>query len=91
MLIERNWANLKRRYGLTEETFRELMEFQGCACAICKEYSYNLVVDHDHETGVVRGLLCSSCNKLLGFAKDNVDILHQASQYILRSHVVGST
>ena len=90
MVIQRNWKNIERRYGLTETEFRKLIEAQSYSCAICEEYMYDLVVDHDHETNEVRGLLCSSCNKLLGFAKDKPQILYKANQYILRSSGLGS-
>lgn len=59
----------KMLYGLTDAQYREMLENQGGLCAICTlpmHPSYGTCVDHDHETGQVRGLLCRSCNVKLG-------------------------
>ena len=58
-------SNLRFRYGIDEEVYDQLFEKQNGDCGICHE-STNLVVDHDHNTGEVRGLLCSNCNSTLG-------------------------
>ena len=50
-------------------------------CCICGE-KQELVIDHDHRTGKVRGLLCGSCNKGLGFFKDNKKYLNSAIKYL---------
>jgi hypothetical protein len=59
---------------------------QGNLCAICKESfqfkKYAIHIDHDHVSGRIRGLLCRSCNLLLGHAKDNIAILRQCIQYL---------
>ena len=57
---------------------------QGGLCAICgrKQPEKWLAVDHDHETGVIRGLLCSRCNSGLGQFKDNPDRLRLAADYL---------
>jgi hypothetical protein len=85
--------NRKRRleiiYGLTQEEFDFLMMCQDYRCAICggKPRKYMLSVDHDHDTGEVRGLLCSRCNhKLLGSANDDPERLRKAADY-LESHL----
>lgn len=60
---------IQYRYGISVSDYEEMLAGQGGACAICKkvpESETRLVVDHDHETTVVRGLLCSSCNLLVG-------------------------
>lgn len=75
--------NAKRRgYLLTLEEYNALLEKQNGQCAICKDEA-KLVVDHDHGSGKVRGLLCNNCNAGLGMLKDSPDILRAASQYIL--------
>lgn len=63
-------AYLRRTYGITEAEYQELLAYQGGVCAICERppaAGKNLNVDHDHKTGLVRGLLCMPCNHdLLG-------------------------
>jgi hypothetical protein len=53
--------HLKRKYNMTPEEFEALSVAQGGKCAICSREG-KLVVDHDHESGKVRGLLCKNCN-----------------------------
>ena len=81
--------NLKK-FGITQRDYELMFSEQDCGCAICggttmpgdKKY---LAVDHCHSTGEVRGLLCNSCNLLLGHAKDSVETLQNAIDY-LRKH-----
>lgn len=76
------------RYGLTQEAYDSMLAGQCGKCAICgnnagaNERGGDLYVDHDHASGVVRGLLCRSCNVLLGHAKDDVTILARAIEYL---------
>ena len=58
-----------------------MLEAQGKKCYLCKS-SKKLVVDHDHNTGKVRGLLCDLCNRGLGYFKDNPDVLIAAAKYV---------
>lgn len=60
-------ARIKRRYGLSLDEVAAMREAQGGACKICKATDKKLAIDHCHETGRVRGLLCLSCNRCLGF------------------------
>lgn len=72
-----------RFYGLTESDFDEMFEAQGGRCAICYEIPEKILcVDHDHETGKVRALLCDPCNKALGHVNDNMNILKNMINYL---------
>lgn len=75
----------KRRYGLTEEEFLSMLEQQNYLCAICETRpdQRELAIDHCHETGKVRGLLCMNCNTALGKFKDDVALLQKAISYLL--------
>ncbi len=77
------------RYGLTPETYSEILASQNNACFTCKkpqaESTRNLVIDHDHNTGKVRGILCIECNLALGHAKDDIKILLNLIKYLQRS------
>lgn len=73
--------HLKRRYGITARDADALLANQGGLCAICK-VSPAVHVDHDHETGAVRALLCFNCNGGLGQFKDNPEVLHAAEYYV---------
>jgi hypothetical protein len=79
-------AKLKA-YGLSMEVFAAMTEAQGFRCAICRADpdGQNLHVDHDHETGAVRGLLCGSCNRALGLFQDDHTILQAAIEYLKRA------
>ena len=76
------------RFGITREQYDEILEAQGGVCAICKEVCNSgrrLAVDHDHETGEVRGLLCGNCNTAIGKFHDNTDYLRAAIAYLENS------
>ena len=83
-LAQRRTAKL-RRYGLTREQFAAMLADQKGACLICLQQMALPVVDHDHETGKVRGLLCRMCNSALGLLQDSPDILRRAARYLTRS------
>ncbi|ENG0769472.1 endonuclease VII domain-containing protein [Salmonella enterica subsp. enterica] len=78
---------LKSRYGITTKDYERMFIDQGGVCAICGSPQENrrLAVDHDHETGEVRRLLCTNCNLGLGSFKDNPQLLLNAASY-LREH-----
>lgn len=82
---------LKHKYNITLEEYETLRVSQGCVCAICgssknnvtgKRRDWNWSVDHCHETGRVRGLLCNSCNRGLGMLGDTVERLEKALLYL---------
>jgi hypothetical protein len=89
----RNWLNahsvvryfqrLEREFGLTELAYNQMHARQDYCCALCADDQDDLVVDHDHATNRVRGLICDRCNKGLGFLKDNPDVLMRAAQYVV--------
>jgi hypothetical protein len=66
------------------DDYLALKDLQGDVCAICgKERTERFwSVDHNHETGSVRGLLCQNCNALLGMAKDDIRVLQSAIEYL---------
>jgi len=74
---------LRRKFDLAPEQYAEMLEAQGGACAVCrKEDRRALSVDHDHQTGRVRGLLCSTCNQAIGLLGDDAAALRAALAYL---------
>jgi hypothetical protein len=75
---------LTRRYGLTIDQYRVLLDRQGGKCAICggNENGRRFAVDHCHDTGRIRGLLCMKCNTGIGKLRDSVDLLRKAIAYL---------
>jgi hypothetical protein len=72
-------------YGLSESEYADMNASQHGVCAICKKTpaeGTNLRIDHDHNTGAVRGLLCHNCNVGIGLFFENIDLLNSASNYI---------
>jgi len=86
-LYFRTW--LKRTYGITPSDYMELWCSQGGKCAIC-DRAKKLVVDHDHKTGDIRGLLCTAHNRALGNFQDNPEWLDRAAEYLRAKIQVGS-
>lgn len=82
----RKEPKLKTIYKMSVEEYMNRYGQQGGKCAICgvrKPITYDrLVVDHNHSTGKVRGLLCPNCNKGLGFFKDDINSLAKAIKYL---------
>jgi len=88
----RNW-HLRKKYDITLHEFEKYAAFLEYKCEICgneEKQHKNLVVDHNHKTGKVRGLLCSSCNKGLGHFKDSPDALIKAFTYLKERGFYGS-
>lgn len=75
-----------KKYGLTRDQVNLMMEEKNHKCDICgnkSDHRYGkLNVDHCHTTGNVRGLLCFSCNVMIGQSKDNVEVLKKAIEYL---------
>lgn len=83
---------LTRDYGINLDDYKRLLEAQNNLCAICgcpsgSEKGNNngskvLSVDHNHDTGKIRGLLCSACNKGIGSLMDDAKLLRKAADYL---------
>lgn len=80
----------RNTYGIGYEDVLKMLEDQDYLCAICREVGFKmhpgikspLNVDHCHETGRVRGLLCHNCNRALGLLKDDVERLKRSISYL---------
>lgn len=97
---EANWksirrSNLKNKYGLTLEDYENMLKLQNECCAICKLHiSENKVsgrfnslsVDHCHDTGKIRGLLCNQCNRAIGMLGDKPDNVLKAYEYLMNHY-----
>ena len=81
---------LKHRYNLTLDHYNQLLYEQGFKCKICeksvRDVDGPLAVDHDHNTGEIRGLLCSGCNTGIGLLKEDPTILAKAIIYLTNSN-----
>jgi len=80
---------LKKKYGITPEDYTRMLEEQGGICKICgtddpkgphkiKTFS----IDHCHDSGSVRGLLCNRCNRALGMFEDDLELLNKVTKYL---------
>ena len=79
----RSCGSLKQRlgaYGISESNYYGILELQDNKCAICHDVLTH--IDHNHETGKVRGILCLKCNSILGFSRDSIDILYNSINYL---------
>lgn len=78
-----------KRYGINLVQYDKMLSEQAGLCAICGKTNGNkrLAVDHDHKTGQVRGLLCTTCNHMLGQADDNIIILEKGIKYLQKERL----
>ena len=74
-------AQFRSKYGISREQVEALHHEQDGRCAICHD-PVHLVVDHDHVTGTVRGLICHACNKGLGLFRDSQYLFERAALYL---------
>lgn len=83
--------SLKKLYGITMEDYERMLDEQHGGCAVCgtPPGARRLHVDHDHETGKVRSLLCNGCNAALGHLKEDPARMTAMAHYIIR-HRVGA-
>lgn len=83
--IRRKW-HIKAKYGIEYNEFEEMIKKQEGKCKICESdlelRTGGFAVDHSHSTGGVRSLLCTSCNTVLGHAKDNISVLEKMIVYL---------
>lgn len=75
-------GHLRFKYGLSSADFDALLASQEGACALCLRSTRKLVIDHDHNTGRVRGLLCNPCNRLMDMAITNPGFVSRLTAYI---------
>jgi hypothetical protein len=79
--------HLKKQYGMTVEEFDRLLVACNGRCTICGNKFLNSKdtnIDHDHATGKFRGILCSCCNRALGYARDSPQVLRLMADYLER-------
>lgn len=89
--------NLSSNYGISHDDFNRMWEGQNGQCAVCGfnlvprgRTKYSACVDHNHDTGEIRGLLCRGCNHGIGCLKDSPDVLFFAAMYLLERGHYGS-
>lgn len=84
-------AYYKRNYGIDDATLEQIKKDQDYKCYLChsegfligkNNHNEKLAVDHDHDTGKVRKLLCHNCNRALGLFKDNPELMRKAASYV---------
>jgi hypothetical protein len=81
----RKARKIKYLYGLTMARFTGLLATQGAKCAICEmDISRRPYIDHEHSTGIVRGMLCALCNYALGGFRDNPHLMRRAADYVVQ-------
>jgi hypothetical protein len=83
-------SKLKRLYGLSVDQYFEILANQDGGCAICKTKTPGnrktmFSVDHSHQTGQIRGLLCDPCNTALGLLQDDQNRLQNAMEYLAKA------
>lgn len=88
---KKEFGRIKYRYGLLPLEYLALVEAHNNVCAICNEpesiKNAKLSIDHCHETGKVRGLLCRNCNSALGKFKDSFDLVYKAAEYLAQQQI----
>ena len=73
---------IEKAYGITKKDYDFMYETQEGKCQICGEKHKTLCIDHDHNTGKVRGLLCNHCNWAIGHFRDDVERIENAKNYL---------
>ena len=76
---------LRHKYDMSMDEYHAMLFAQEGKCGICQQrppFDVALAVDHCHDTGLVRGLLCRTCNTGIGHLKDSPELLRRALQYL---------
>jgi hypothetical protein len=80
---------IRRQYGITLADYEQMLHEQNYKCAICgnedEVEGRRLAIDHCHNSGKVRGLLCGKCNRALGLFYDNQELLENAISYLKKN------
>lgn len=80
------FRNICRLYGMSKDAYETMLRDQGGACAICKRTDCERFhVDHRHADAVIRGILCTKCNTLLGLSDESPEVLNSAIAYLERT------
>jgi hypothetical protein len=92
--IRQRNSHLRRHWNMTQEEYEVMLSKQNGVCAICGKTEelnkgntkgqISLAIDHDHETGKIRELLCMDCNQVLGRFNDDPDWFHKAAEYLIK-------
>jgi hypothetical protein len=89
--LSQRQRNLKHRFGVDLEWYENQFKKQNYSCAICETKTnktvgdrqfWNFSVDHCHDSGKIRGILCNNCNRALGLFQDNPELLKKAASYV---------
>lgn len=89
--LSQRQRNLKHRFGVDLEWYEKQFKKQNYSCAICETKTnktvgdrqfWNFSVDHCHDSGKIRGILCNNCNRALGLFQDNPELLKKAASYV---------
>jgi hypothetical protein len=83
---EKKWEeSIKYKFRINAKQYYEILLAQNNVCAICgglNKNNFKLAIDHCHETGKIRGILCSHCNSGLGMFRDNTELMLKAIKYL---------
>lgn len=85
--IRHRRRHIRIKYGLSPEQFDKIFDAQDRKCLICETDQFGChgpVIDHCHNAGHIRGILCQRCNALVGMARNSPRILHNAMKYLAK-------
>jgi len=88
----RSFRNLTKKYGISPEIYEKERIEQGYCCKLCGDHESNqphgrLHIDHCHDTGLYRGLLCNKCNLALGGFDDDIELMKRAIEYVQENRI----